>query len=63
MPRPGDGNLRYVGGETRVVAVSKNTTFQDIMNKLENMCVQNIQTDTARYFPGKMRAKCVQSAK
>lgn len=37
LPRPGDGNLRYIGGETRVVAVSKNAIFQDIMNKLENM--------------------------
>ncbi|XP_057872014.2 protein PAL OF QUIRKY [Cryptomeria japonica] len=44
LPRPGDGNLRYVGGETRVVAVSKNATFQDIMNKLENMCGAKVVT-------------------
>ncbi|KAH9330241.1 hypothetical protein KI387_002349 [Taxus chinensis] len=37
LPRPGDGNLRYIGGETRVVAVRKNAIFQDIMNKLENL--------------------------
>lgn len=27
LPRPSDGQLKYVGGETRVVAVPRNITF------------------------------------
>ncbi|XP_031490663.1 uncharacterized protein LOC116257812 [Nymphaea colorata] len=34
LPRPSDGNLKYVGGETRVVVVPRNTTFSGLMRKL-----------------------------
>ena len=27
LPRPADGHLKYVGGETRVVALSRSITF------------------------------------
>lgn len=27
LPRPADGLLRYIGGETRVIAVSRDITF------------------------------------
>uniref|UniRef100_A0A0D6QXD2 PB1 domain-containing protein n=1 Tax=Araucaria cunninghamii TaxID=56994 RepID=A0A0D6QXD2_ARACU len=37
LPRPGDGQLRYTGGETRVVAFNKNINFEEIMNKLGDL--------------------------
>ncbi|XP_020221145.1 uncharacterized protein LOC109803886 [Cajanus cajan] len=37
LPRPSDGLLRYVGGETRVVSVPRQVTLKDLMNKVNNM--------------------------
>ncbi|KAK7328331.1 hypothetical protein VNO77_22435 [Canavalia gladiata] len=37
LPRPSDGLLKYVGGETRVVSVSRNITFSELMKKLSSM--------------------------
>jgi len=37
LPRPSDGQLRYVGGETRLVTVDRSITFQDFMKKLEDI--------------------------
>ncbi|CAN6458380.1 unnamed protein product [Victoria cruziana] len=37
LPRPSDGNLKYVGGETRVVVVPRNTTFSGLMRKLTTL--------------------------
>ncbi|CAA0408759.1 putative PB1 domain-containing protein [Arabidopsis thaliana] len=34
LPRPSDGVLKYVGGETRVVAVSPDISFSELMKKL-----------------------------
>ncbi|KAF5733171.1 Octicosapeptide/Phox/Bem1p family protein putative isoform 1 [Tripterygium wilfordii] len=34
MPRPADGHLKYVGGETRVVAVPRNINFSELMKKI-----------------------------
>ncbi|KAH0937940.1 hypothetical protein HID58_005401 [Brassica napus] len=34
LPRPSDGLLKYVGGETRVIAVSPDITFAELMKKL-----------------------------
>ncbi|KAL6513197.1 hypothetical protein OROGR_020683 [Orobanche gracilis] len=34
LPRPSDGHLKYVGGETRVISVSKDIHFQELMKKL-----------------------------
>ncbi|PRQ19745.1 putative PB1 domain-containing protein [Rosa chinensis] len=34
LPRPSDGILKYVGGETRVLAWSRDATFSELMNKL-----------------------------
>ncbi|GLT97060.1 hypothetical protein SLE2022_146450 [Rubroshorea leprosula] len=34
LPRPGDGQLKYVGGETRVLAVPRDITFSELMKKL-----------------------------
>lgn len=27
LPRPGDGSLKYVGGETRVISISRDASF------------------------------------
>lgn len=35
LPRPVDGNLKYVGGETRVVAVPRDITFSGPFVKTE----------------------------
>ncbi|CAN8244681.1 unnamed protein product [Cochlearia groenlandica] len=34
LPRPSDGILKYVGGETRVIAVSPDISFSDLSKKL-----------------------------
>ena len=34
MPRPGDGKLRYGGGETRMVAIDKGIQFAEFMLKM-----------------------------
>ena len=34
LPRPHDNQLRYVGGETRIVAVQRSTTFSYFLAKL-----------------------------
>ena len=33
LPRPSDGRLRYVGGETRIVRISKDISWQELMQK------------------------------
>ncbi|KNA15263.1 hypothetical protein SOVF_099770 [Spinacia oleracea] len=38
LPRPSDGQLRYVGGLTRVVSVHRSISFSELMTKLENLC-------------------------
>ncbi|CAM8904181.1 unnamed protein product [Rhodiola kirilowii] len=37
MVRPPDGHLKYIGGETRVVAVPRDITFAELMKKLGNL--------------------------
>ncbi|KAK4266295.1 hypothetical protein QN277_027240 [Acacia crassicarpa] len=33
LPRPNDGKLRYVGGETRIISIRKNITWEQLMEK------------------------------
>ncbi|KAI3456665.1 hypothetical protein Pfo_013328 [Paulownia fortunei] len=33
LPRPSDGKLRYVGGETRIIRISKDITWQELWEK------------------------------
>ncbi|KAF8408603.1 hypothetical protein HHK36_004666 [Tetracentron sinense] len=33
LPRPSDGKLRYVGGETRIIRISKHISWQELMQK------------------------------
>lgn len=41
LPKP-DGQLRYVGGDTRLVSFSKNITFADLSSKLEKLFGANL---------------------
>lgn len=38
MPRPGDGKLRYVGGETRIISIRKDLSWREFMRKTINIC-------------------------
>ncbi|XP_050216302.1 uncharacterized protein LOC126667389 [Mercurialis annua] len=37
MPRPQDGKLRYVGGETRIVSLPRDISFEDLMGKMREL--------------------------
>ncbi|KAJ9557435.1 hypothetical protein OSB04_012049 [Centaurea solstitialis] len=37
LPRPADGRLKYVGGETRVICVHRDVTISELMRKLTSM--------------------------
>ncbi|KAF8100964.1 hypothetical protein N665_0212s0008 [Sinapis alba] len=37
IPRPRDQKLRYVGGETRIIRISKAISFQELMRKMSEM--------------------------
>ncbi|GMH05381.1 hypothetical protein Nepgr_007221 [Nepenthes gracilis] len=37
LPRPHDNQLRYVGGDTRIVAVNRTTTFSALLSKLSKL--------------------------
>ncbi|CAI9098546.1 OLC1v1035215C1 [Oldenlandia corymbosa var. corymbosa] len=37
LPRPHDGKLRYVGGETRIVSVPRDITYDELMVKMKEL--------------------------
>ncbi|GMI81124.1 hypothetical protein like AT5G57610 [Hibiscus trionum] len=37
LPRPHDGKLRYVGGETRILSVPRDITYEKLMNKMKDL--------------------------
>ncbi|XP_027368938.1 uncharacterized protein LOC113874890 isoform X2 [Abrus precatorius] len=37
MPRPQDGKLRYVGGETRIVSVLRDISYEELMVKMREL--------------------------
>lgn len=37
MPRPQDGKLRYVGGETRIVSVQRDVSYEELMGKMREL--------------------------
>lgn len=39
LPRPSDGKLRYVGGETRIVTVNKDISYEELMHKITDIYV------------------------
>ena len=40
LPRPNDGKLRYVGGETRIISIRKNVTWEELAKKTSAICDQ-----------------------
>ncbi|KAG2312505.1 hypothetical protein Bca4012_027050 [Brassica carinata] len=42
LPRPSDGLLKYVGGETRVIAVSPDITFAELNKKLTEITENDV---------------------
>lgn len=50
LPRPSDGKLRYVGGETRIIRIRKDISWQQLMQK--TLTIYN-QAKTIKYqLPG-----------
>ncbi|KAJ0963648.1 hypothetical protein J5N97_028770 [Dioscorea zingiberensis] len=50
FPRPSDGKLRYVGGETRMISIRKNLSWTELVEKTSTICNQ---PHTIRYqLPG-----------
>ncbi|KAK9152495.1 hypothetical protein Syun_010804 [Stephania yunnanensis] len=50
LPRPSDGKLRYVGGETRIIRISKDISWQELVQKTVSLYNQ---THTIKYqLPG-----------
>ncbi|MED6191572.1 hypothetical protein PIB30_001304 [Stylosanthes scabra] len=37
MPRPQDGKLRYVGGETRIVSVPRDVRYEELMGRMREL--------------------------
>lgn len=37
LPRPQDGKLRYVGGETRIVGVPRDISYEELMGKMRDI--------------------------
>ncbi|CAN1179426.1 hypothetical protein LINPERPRIM_LOCUS36669 [Linum perenne] len=42
-PRLGDGQLRYVGGHTRVFSADRSLSFSELMVKLGEFCGQSVE--------------------
>nr|KYP53702.1 Dual specificity protein kinase pyk1 [Cajanus cajan] len=40
LPRPSDGKLRYVGGETHIISIRKDISWQQLMKKTLGICNQ-----------------------
>ncbi|VFR01089.1 unnamed protein product [Cuscuta campestris] len=38
VPRTNDGRLRYVGGETRIISIRKNLTYNELVKKTRAIC-------------------------
>lgn len=42
LPRPSDGALRYVGGQTRIISVRKDVSFGELVQKMVDTYGQNV---------------------
>ncbi|KAK4757577.1 hypothetical protein SAY87_018878 [Trapa incisa] len=42
MPRPSDGMLRYVGGQTRIISVKKDVSFNELVQKMVETYGQSV---------------------
>ncbi|CAK9178193.1 unnamed protein product [Ilex paraguariensis] len=50
LPRPNDGKLRYVGGETRIISIRKNLTYSELVKKTSAIC--NLPQTIKYQLPG-----------
>lgn len=42
LPRPSDGMLRYVGGQTRIISVRRDVSFDELVQKMVDTYGQNV---------------------
>ncbi|CAN6450649.1 unnamed protein product [Victoria cruziana] len=42
LPRPSDGMLRYVGGQTRIISTRKGVGYQELMHKMQEAYGQSV---------------------
>ncbi|XP_074373215.1 RAF-like serine/threonine-protein kinase 20 isoform X1 [Apium graveolens] len=42
MPRPNDGVLRYVGGETKIISLRRNVSFNELVQRMTDSYGQNV---------------------
>ncbi|CAL0325678.1 unnamed protein product [Lupinus luteus] len=42
LPRPSDGELRYVGGQTRIISVRRDASINDLLQKMVDTCGQPV---------------------
>lgn len=42
IPRPSDGALRYVGGQTRIISVRRDVSFAELVRKMVDTCGQDV---------------------
>ncbi|XP_010265709.1 PREDICTED: uncharacterized protein LOC104603386 [Nelumbo nucifera] len=42
LPRPSDGMLRYVGGQTRIIGVKRDICFQELVQKMTDIYGQSV---------------------
>ncbi|KAL5862178.1 hypothetical protein ACOSQ3_003462 [Xanthoceras sorbifolium] len=40
LPKPSDGKLRYVGGETRIMSIRTNLSWEELMKRTSDICNQ-----------------------
>ncbi|GFZ20157.1 kinase superfamily with octicosapeptide/Phox/Bem1p domain-containing protein [Actinidia rufa] len=40
LPRPSDGKLRYVGGDTRIISIQNNLSWEELVKKTSETCKQ-----------------------
>ncbi|KAK9055661.1 hypothetical protein SSX86_026746 [Deinandra increscens subsp. villosa] len=50
LPRPSDGKLRYVGGETRIVSIQKNISWEELVKRTSEFC--NLPCTIKYQLPG-----------
>ncbi|XP_043721331.1 uncharacterized protein LOC122668846 [Telopea speciosissima] len=42
LPRPSDGTLRYVGGQTRIIGMRRDISFNDLLHKMMDISAQPV---------------------
>ena len=42
LPRPGDGKLRYAGGDTRIITIDRHMKYSNLMPKMQHLYGQPV---------------------